>query len=326
MKLFLREYASYILVYILNFSILFFFYGKLGGFISKTNMGYFIFLSNFLLFCFLAYKYLMNRELYKRLINEPEDLDDTLSFLGSSPLAIATSNSFKQQYRLYQKEIQDYSEKQKEHLYFINQWVHQMKTPLSVIGLIVQENETEPYMGSIKDELERLDRGLNMALYLARLDTFGHDFHVDKVYLRSSVIEVINSMKRYFIRKKVFPQIDMEEDLFVYSDMKWLGFMLEQIITNGVKYSYMKSDKIYIKAYKKFGKTILEVIDRGVGIPKKDIRRVMEPFYTGENGRKFGESTGMGLYIVHEICKGLSHDINIESEVGVGTTIKIIFN
>ncbi|WP_228370412.1 sensor histidine kinase [Gottschalkia acidurici] len=236
------------------------------------------------------------------------------------------SSLLKKQYMLYQESIEIYKDKQKEHLTFINQWVHQMKTPLSVINLIVQENEQETYMDSIKNELEKLDMGLDMALYMARFDTFTHDFHVDKVKLKPLIKQVINNMRRYFIVNNVFPEVDIDEDIMVFSDIKWLVFIVEQVIINAIKYSCMKSNKIYIKSYKEKNKVKLSIIDNGVGIPKKDIKRVFDQFYTGENGRKFGESTGMGLYIAGEVCKELSHDIEIESEEGTGTTVNIIFD
>lgn len=326
MKLFLKEHISYILIYIFNFSILFIFYNWIGGFDSFSNRIYFIFLCLFILFFFLIYKYSSNRELYKRLSSKSKNMEEILVSLGISPLSIEINNLLREQYRLYQKDIEKYKDKQKENLTFINQWAHQMKTPLSVINLIVQENENELYMDNIKNELEKLNRGLDMALYMARLDAFTHDFHADKIMIEPLIKQVINDMKRYFIINNVFPEIDIQENLTVFSDSKWFMFILEQLITNGVKYSYMKSNKIYIKAYKELDEVKLEIIDRGVGIPKKDIKRVFQPFYTGENGRRFGESTGMGLYIVEEVCKKLSHDIEIESEENLGTTVRIIFN
>jgi hypothetical protein len=97
-------------------------------------------------------------------------------------------------------------------------------------------------------------------------------------------------------------------------------------MTNAVRYSGERGKKVFLSAYRNGKDIILEVRDEGVGIPQEDVRRVFEPFYTGKNGRTFGESTGMGLYIVSKICDYLGHSVKLDSEVGKGTTIKIIFH
>jgi Histidine kinase-, DNA gyrase B-, and HSP90-like ATPase. len=200
-----------------------------------------------------------------------------------------------------------------------------MKTPISVIHLILQENEGEPYVENIAQEVERISRGLNMALNMARLDSFEHDFAVETVLLHSIVSEIINEQKRYFIRKRVYPEVRIDLNMSVKSDRKWLKFIIEQLLVNAIKYTEGENKKVIVSAYEREKGKVLEVKDQGVGIPQKDIRRVFEPFYTGENGRKFGESTGMGLYLVNEVCKKLEHKIEIESKPGEGTSVRIIF-
>ncbi|MDU7252757.1 MAG: ATP-binding protein, partial [Clostridium sp.] len=111
----------------------------------------------------------------------------------------------------------------------------------------------------------------------------------------------------------------------VYSDVKWMKFVLEQLIVNGVKYSKDKGEELIIRAYDDENVVKLSIIDKGVGIPKKDIKRVFDPFFTGENGRNFGESTGMGLHISKRICDNLGHNIFIDSKISEGTTVSIVF-
>jgi len=255
----------------------------------------------------------------------PSKFEDTLSSAGTTPISVGVNKLLRAHYNLYQEQIQMYKRKQAEHLTFINQWVHQMKTPISVIHLILQENEGEPYVENIRQELERISRGLNMALNMARLTNFEHDFTVETVLLHSIAIEVVNEQKRYFIRKKVYPEVRIDSNMTVKSDKKWLKFIVEQLLVNAIKYTEGENKKVIISAYDSEKGKVLEVKDRGVGIPKQDIRRVFEPFYTGENGRKFGESTGMGLYLVSEVCKKLGHQIEIESNPGEGTCVRIIF-
>jgi len=325
MKIFLHDHISFVLLYLFNMLFLFIFYRNLGGFETLENVYYFIFLSSFLLGVFLLYRYFSNKRLYDMLTKMPSKFEDTLSSAGTTPISVGVNKLLRAQYNLYQEQIQMYKRKQAEHLTFINQWVHQMKTPISVIHLILQENEGEPYVENIRQELERISRGLNMALNMARLTNFEHDFTVETVLLHSIAIEVVNEQKRYFIRKKVYPEVRIDSNMTVKSDKKWLKFIVEQLLVNAIKYTEGENKKVIISAYDSEKGKVLEVKDRGVGIPKQDIRRVFEPFYTGENGRKFGESTGMGLYLVSEVCKKLGHQIEIESKPGEGTCVRIIF-
>jgi len=304
---------------------LFVFYRNIGGFDTLENVYYFIFLSNFLLGVFLLYRYFSHKKLYDKLTKMPSKFEDTISSAGSTPISEAVNRLLRVQYNLYQEQIQMYKRKQEEHLTFIHQWVHQMKTPISVIHLILQEKEGEPYIENIQQEIERISRGLNMAMNMARFGSFEHDFAVETILLNSIVAEVVNEQKRYFIRKKVYPEVRIDLNMSVKSDRKWLKFIVEQLLVNAIKYTEGENKKVIISAYESIKGKVLEVKDQGVGIPKNDIRRVFEPFYTGENGRKFGESTGMGLYLVNEICKKLEHQIEIESRQGEGTTIRIIF-
>lgn len=326
MKLFYRDHVPFIVLYISNMFLLFLFYAELGGFATFANLSYFLFLSGFLLVVFLCYRYLRHRKLYQKLSQTPTNLADSITPTGSAPLAQATDAFLRAQYDRYQEQLHWYQRKQTEHLTFIHQWVHQMKTPLSVIHLMLQEQEGEPFAEKIGQEVERISRGLNMALYMARLGSFQQDFHVESVKLNKLVTEVINAHKRYFIRKKLYPEVQVDPQMTVRSDQKWLKFVLEQLVVNAIKYTDAANKKIMVTAYKHSEGKVLEVTDQGVGIPKEDRRRVFEPFYTGKNGRRFGESTGMGLYLVQQVCQKLQHRLQLVTREGKGTTIRVIFS
>lgn len=323
MKLFLKDQLALFILYFFNMFFLVGIYEWLGGF--ENSLLYFIFLSSFLLVCYLVYRYYGNKKLYELLSRECTSLEDTLSVTGNSHLSKGLDELLKSQYRLYQNQIETHIKSQNEHLMFMNQWVHQMKTPLSVIQLIIQENEDEVYMKSIREEVDRLNHGLNMALYMARLDNFKYDFNVEQILLKPLILEVINELKRLFICKSVYPEISIKEEIKVYSDSKWIKFILQQLITNAIRYSEKNNKKIFVNVYEIEKNIVMEVKDQGIGISKTDIKRVFDPFYTGENGRKFGESTGMGLYLVNKVCEKLDHKIEIESEEGKGTNIRLIF-
>jgi signal transduction histidine kinase len=199
-----------------------------------------------------------------------------------------------------------------------------MKTPLAVIDLILQKQQNQE-SNDISYELDRMKKGLEMVLYTSRLSTFDRDFYAEQLNLESMVRAVISDLKRLFIRKKLFPVFQLDSALSVTSDEKWLSFVITQIAINAVRYSPKADSKIVFRSYEHKKKAILEVIDTGVGIPASDLPRVFDAHFTGQNGRNFHESTGMGLFLVKQICQKLNHQVEIESTVSKGTTVRIKF-
>ncbi len=293
MKIFIKNNKGVIILFILNFMILFSLYNLMGGFEDFNNFIYFMLLSLFNLLVYLILKYLNERKMYKSLEKKPEIFEDCLNSFGDSTLGKNLNGYTGELYSIYKYHMHENIKKQTEHLNFINQWVHQMKTPLSVIKLIIQENVEQQCIKDIKEEVEKLEEGLNIALYNARLENFHNDFNVAEFDLKELVLDRVNYNKKLFIKNGVFPKVEMN-NIKIKSDRKWISFILDQIIINGVKYSKGKGKLIEIKAGEQQKRSYIYIRDEGIGIPKKDINRVIEPFYTGENGRTFGESTGMG--------------------------------
>ncbi|ASA23200.1 sensor histidine kinase [Paenibacillus donghaensis] len=324
MRLFLREQLPLLAVYIAQLLIVTLVYRLDGG--SSVNVSlYAAVLSTCLLIAYLAARYLSNRSFYERMESTPSSLEDSGGPSQSSPLADSLRRLLAHQFRLYKNDLHSYRHKLEEHVHFINQWVHGMKTPLSVIHLIIQDKDGPPFT-AIGDELDRLKKGLDTVLYSARLDTFEHDFYVERLELTKLVRSVTSEQKRLFIRNRVFPVIEMESAISVASDEKWLSFVLTQLITNAVRYTVETGKNIVFRGYLQEGNLpVLEIRDEGVGIPQGDLPRVFDPYFTGVNGRSFQESTGMGLYLVKQICGKLGHEVTISSEVGVGTTVRICF-
>lgn len=325
MKLFIKEHLLLMVVQIVQFFVVLSIYW-LDGYRNIRPALYSVFLGLFLLGVYLFYRYYSRRKFYSRLSKPIASLDDSFSKTEQTPISQALNKLLRDQYKYYQEQIKTLEHGQEEHLKFMNQWVHQMKTPLSVIELTAQ-NLDEPDSSDIREETERMKIGLNTVLYMARLQTIEQDFYVQPVVLSEIVNEVNRENKRFYIRNKVYPKLQEERSkITVETDGKWLFFILLQLINNGVKYSTGKSNNIIISIYEKNREAILEVIDFGVGIPDSDKRRVFNAFYTGENGRKFRESTGMGLYLTKEVVEQLGHRIEFDSQVGKGTTFRIIFS
>ncbi|MGD6832897.1 sensor histidine kinase [Sutcliffiella halmapala] len=323
MKLFLRSHImliGFLLVQLAVVLMVFWFdgYDHLGIALYAAFLGILI------MSVYLTVQYLTLREFYRRLSEPGVDIFETPGQAGSAVLSRALDELLDHQYRKSRQQMRNWEREQAERIEFMNQWVHQMKTPLSVIELLTQESDNEE-MDSISEEAERIRKGLEMVLYMSRLETFEQDFHVEQVELHKTVDEVVTDYKRLFIRSQVYPENLVDAGLTVETDAKWLRFILQQLLSNAIKFSAGSHQTVRISAFQYDRSIVLEVKDRGVGIPKQDIDRVFRPFFTGENGRSFKESTGMGLYLVQKVVQKLNHQIHIESGVGNGTTVHITF-
>src|SRR5699024_4837305 len=138
--------------------------------------------------------------------------------------------------------------------------------------------------------------------------------------------DVNQEYKRFFIRHKVYPNvIEEQKELTVETDEKWLFFIISQLVHNAVKYSAGSAETFNIRLAQTNGQARLEIQDFGIGIPKEDLKRIFDAFYTGENGRKYRESTGVGLFLVSEITQHLGHSLTVDSVVGEGTVFKVKF-
>ncbi|PDY98447.1 hypothetical protein COD89_22100 [Bacillus thuringiensis] len=323
MKLFLREHIPLIVMIILQLIAILMVYW-LDGYNHLLTALYSVFLGICFLIGYLMYRYYSHRRYYNMLSHPSRTLQESIQKMDDTPISIAFRHVLEAKYNQYQSRLKVWEHKQKEHLIFMNQWVHQMKTPVSVVELITQEEHGETFE-SIAEEIDRMKYGLEMVLHMARLETFEQDFHVERVSLNTLAQEVIYENKRFFIRNYVYPKVKIAQDYIVETDIKWLRFIANQILSNAIKYSAGSRTNITIAVWKTDKSVVLEIQDYGVGISKEDLPRVFLPFYTGKNGRKFKESTGIGLYLVKNITERLSHKIEIESEIEKGTKVRIIF-
>ncbi|QQK78962.1 sensor histidine kinase [Salicibibacter cibi] len=235
----------------------------------------------------------------------------------------------------YREELDHYKAMQEQHQIFVNQWVHHMKTPVSVISLLTQQGKqqledqgSKTFLDEINDENDRFRHGLELMLHLARLDHFAVDFVADEVDVVALLRELVNEEKRQFIRRNLFPEIRVDtKDPFVYSDQKWLRVVFHQLLLNALRYSQQgKGDRITIAVFKEGDATLVEIQDRGIGIPAHDLPNIFSPFFTGDNGRKKTESTGMGLYLSRIITDRLGHSLYAHSQVSEGTTMTVRFS
>ncbi|MCQ6558712.1 sensor histidine kinase [Paenibacillus mendelii] len=294
-------------------------------------------LAFFCLSLWLGYDYIRQRAYYRQLEEARRHasvLDAALRVRsGVMKDQIAVQQLLQTQYEAYMHELGGYRRQQEMHHHFIHQWVHQMKTPVAVIDLIVQQADhgesaanTRSDLSSIREETERLTRGLDMMLSTARLEKFEMDVHIRRISLHELVRQVTNTYKRLCIKHSIFPQIIGEAE--VETDEKWIAFVVHQLVGNAVKYSKPKpgTKKLLLQIDRSHeGSVTLHITDEGIGIAEHELPRIFDPFYTGQNGRLVEESTGMGLYLAKQVCSKLGHRLSVKSEPGSGTTISVSF-
>ena len=196
-------------------------------------------------------------------------------------------------------------------------WVHQIKTPIAAMSLLLQEEDT-PENGELSMELFRIEQYVEMVLQYLRLDSPDHDLAFRSVDVDDCVRQAVRKYARSFIRKKI--ALDFQETgIETVSDEKWLVFVLEQLLSNALKYTKKGTIRIY------GGNGFLYIEDTGIGIAPEDLPRIFEKGFTGYNGRSDKKSSGIGLYLCRRIAENLGCEISAASAVGIGTTVSLRF-
>ena len=248
----------------------------------------------------------------------PEVIEEPNSIIGEE-----VNDILKEISRDMHEQVKYYRNMQEEYREYIEMWVHEIKTPIASSKLLI-ENNYNGLTRKIDIQIDRIENFVEQVLYYSRSDEVGKDYIIKKVELLPLVKNVIRKNQRDFISKRIRLQLG-ELNEVVYSDSKWIEFILNQILINSIKYSKGKDDKIQIESKEISNTVVLTIEDEGVGIIERDLDRVFEKGFTGENGRKFGKSTGIGLYLCKKLCNKLGLGLEIQSKVNVGTKISIIF-
>lgn len=210
-----------------------------------------------------------------------------------------------------------------EYRAYIEQWVHEVKTPITALKLLC-ENNRSPFSRDVLAELENINRYTEQALYYARSEHTEKDYSIREMNLANVVHGAIADNK-YLLR-----QCDMTitvDDLepVVYADDKWVRFILNQIISNAVKYRPPQHPALRIFTERSGDQVLLSVADNGIGIPESDLPRIFEKGFTGQNGRTIHSSTGIGLYLCKRLCDKLGIGLAASSS-DKGTTITLSFH
>lgn len=199
---------------------------------------------------------------------------------------------------------------------YYSMWAHQIKTPIAAIRLLLQTSE-ERENQELLEELFSVEQYVEMVLQFLRSEGISSDLRIAKYPLDSLIRQAVKKYARIFIRKKLELKLE-ETDLCVLTDEKWLVFVLEQLLSNALKYTKEGYVRIYRDRTRDKG---LIIEDTGIGIKKEDLPRIFERGFTGYNGRMDKRSTGIGLYLTKKVLDRLGHRITIESEPGAGCRV-----
>lgn len=269
----------------------------------------------FLGLCFLSYDFFKFRTRNR----EFQQLIETRAFLISD---IPESRNVEDEayceiIRLLRQEL-SFTETQAETRYrdmtdYYTVWVHQIKTPIASMKLLIQNEDTPAYR-KLSSDLFRIEQYVSLVLAFLRLDSVSTDYVFREHKLDTMIKSTVRKFASDFIYKKI--RLDYEEtQLSFVTDEKWFSLVLEQLISNALKYTREGSVHIYEKDRK------LYIEDTGIGISPEDISRVFEEGFTGLNGRKDKSASGIGLSLCKRVCDNLSVALSISSEVGKGTTV-----
>lgn len=227
------------------------------------------------------------------------------------------SRALKETNKSMNDEIAKHSLSTAQYREYIELWVHEIKTPIAGAKLICENKK----IIEINNEMERIEKLVEQALFYCRSGSVERDYIIKEIQLKEIVSGVLRKNARQFIEQKIRIEMDYLEET-VYTDIKWVDFMLSQILDNAVKYG---SSKIKIYSVQNPNGLSLRIEDNGIGIEMKDVHRVFEKGFTGESGRIYGKSTGIGLYLCKKLCDKLGLHIFLTSQKEKGTNVEIVF-
>lgn len=209
-----------------------------------------------------------------------------------------------------------------EYKEYIEQWIHEVKTPITAMKLLCENHRTD-WTKELLLELEKTNRFTEQALYYARSEHTEKDYYVREMALSQVVHQAIADNKYLLLQNGVCLNVEEMQDT-VYSDEKWVRFILNQLIANAVKYR-TEQPVLRFSARRQQDQVILVLEDNGIGISSADLPRIFEKGFTGQNGRMVQQSTGIGLYLCKRLCEKLGIGITMESSEH-GTAISLAFH
>lgn len=313
---YLREHIRVIIIYFMMIGI-FFVVSGLNHIDNMSELFYAVIILTFLGICYTVYDFLDYRTKYTRLLEAGRNIEE---MAGMLPIASGLIE------KEYQKSIDTLSMewrglqsrtalKETDMTEYYLMWAHQIKTPIAAMKLLLQED------GSfvLREELFKIEQYVEMVLHYLRLESISADMILKEYELQDLIKQVLKKYSVLFINNKIHLKLE-EFTCTVITDEKWLSVMIEQILSNAIKYTRQGEIAVYMD--KNSPKTLI-IEDSGIGIRTEDLPRIFEKGFTGYNGRMDKKSTGIGLYLCKQIANRLSHKVSVVSEPDKGTKVSI---
>ena len=248
------------------------------------------------------------------MLNEPSFYDGEILY----QILYEINKSMNENVKQYEIGLLDFKE-------YIELWIHEIKLPIASLTLM-NHNQKKKIDKRYVEQIRKIDDYVDQILYFVRSENAEKDYLIKETNLKKVINNVAMKNKDDLLENNINFLVEAK-DVMVLTDSKWLEYIINQIVSNSIKYIRNDVDSIIKLQVEDLTNQInLHIYDNGIGIPEKDIRRVFEKTFTGENGRNRSKSTGMGLYIVKKLCEKLGHKISIESVQNEYTEVIIAFS
>ena len=248
------------------------------------------------------------------MLNEPSFYDGEILY----QVLYEINKSMNENVKQYEMSLVDFKE-------YIELWIHEIKLPIASLTLM-NHNQKKKIDKRYVEQIRKIDDYVDQILYFVRSENAEKDYLIKETNLKKVINNVAMKNKDDLLENNINFLVEAK-DVMVLTDSKWLEYIINQIVSNSIKYIRNDVDSIIKLQVEDLTNQInLHIYDNGIGIPEKDIRRVFEKTFTGENGRNRSKSTGMGLYIVKKLCEKLGHKIIIESVQNEYTEVIIAFS
>ena len=265
---------------------------------------------------------------FREFVRRLKELEQAKKHIAVSRERIPTAeNPLEEQYQELLEEVfrykcrleSEYDNRYSEMMDYYTMWVHQIKTPIAAMHLLLQSEEV-PDKGELEEQLFKTEEYVGMVLQYLRVGGMAADLKFRQYSLDGIVRQAVRKYSKSFIRKHL--RLNYQElDCIVVTDEKWLLFVIEQLLSNAVKYTASRG-RVSVYMDRSRPKTLV-IEDTGIGISQEDLPRIFEKGFTGYNGRRDKKSTGLGLYLCKTITDKLNHKITITSVEGEGTRVAL---
>ncbi|MGF7047302.1 OmpR family two-component system bacitracin resistance sensor histidine kinase BceS [Paenibacillus sp. DS2015] len=235
-----------------------------------------------------------------------------------------TNDVLREAFYQFKRKLSQLKESQLIENDFTASWIHEVKTPLTAMKLILDARSSDADLRRIESEWLRIHLLIDRQLYMTRLPALESDYALERVSIQRLAAEEIRELAPWCMEKNLAVGIE-GDDAMVVTDRKWCRFILRQLLTNAIKYSPSGKAITFITAMSEKENIILDLIDEGPGIQPHDLPRIFDKGFTGENGRIHNAATGLGLYLAQTVAGKIGVALHVQAGQRQGTTMRITF-